>query len=127
MLCTTCARIPYCMYSSHFLIPCFCYYVIFFFQCMGVHYLVNHTRNALIMVLYCMFIYFCTALISYVFAFFFLCYFSYVFFFKFRFMHCFVGYVKTSFDRVCTALIHNLHCMRPVCILYYNFITSKLS
>ena len=42
-----------------------------FFQCMGVHCLVNHTHNALIMVLYCMFIYFCTSLIIYVFAFFF--------------------------------------------------------
>ena len=39
-----------------------------FSQCMGVHCLVNHTRNALIMVLYCMFIYFCTSLFIYVFA-----------------------------------------------------------
>ena len=49
---------------------------------MGVHCLVNHTRNALIMVLYCTFIYFCTSLIIYVFAFFIFCFCSYVFFFQ---------------------------------------------
>ena len=48
-------------------------------------------------------------------------------FLKFMFVHCFVGYVKTSFDKFCTAFVRNLHCMRPVCILYDNFITNKLS
>ena len=48
-------------------------------------------------------------------------------FFKFMFVHCFIGYVKSSFDKFCTAFVRNLHCMRPVCILYDNFITSKLS
>ena len=87
--CTALIRVLYCMCTHSVLHVQFSFFVsVFlllcnlFFQCMGVHCLVNHTRNALIMVLYCTFIYFCTALIIYVFAFFFLCFCSYVFFFQ---------------------------------------------
>ena len=101
----------------------FVFSVMYFFQCRGVHCLVNHSCTALIRVLYCMCMHSALHVQFTFFGVFALMY----SFFKFRFVYCFVGYVKTSFDRFCTAFVHNLHCTRPVCILYDNFITSKLS
>ena len=78
-LCTALIRVLYCMCTHcvlhvqlpYFFVSVFLLLCNLFSQCMGVHCLVNHTRNALIMVLYCTFIYFCTSLIIYMFAFFF--------------------------------------------------------
>ena len=64
--------IPYCMYSSHFCSRVFTFFVIFFFECMGLHCLANYNCTALVMILYCMFVYFRTAFTFSVFAFFFI-------------------------------------------------------
>ena len=69
-----------------------------FFQCMGVHCLVKHTCTALIMVLYCTFIYFRTTYIDriFLFVFFLLC----IRFFKFRGVHCLVNHPSIALNRV---------------------------
>ena len=117
---------PRCLF---FFLSVFLLSVNLFFPMYGMHCFVNHTCTSLIMVLCCTFVYFRTVLNYFTcFAFFYLCFCSLCIpFLKFMFVHCFVGYVKTSFDKLSVLHLSDLHCMRPVCILYNNFITSKLS
>ena len=120
-----CIRIAYCMYSCHFFVSVFLLSVNLFSQCMGVHCLVNHTCTSLIMVLCCTFVYFRTVLNSFTCF----CVFLFVFlllcipFFKFMFVHCFVGYVKTSFDKF--SVLHS--CATCTACVLFAFCTTILS
>ena len=110
-----------------FLLPSFCYYVIFF----------PMYGSALLSKSYMYFTHYGSVLYFHVLPdcielFYVFCVFLFVFlllcipFFKFMFVHCFVGYVKTSFDKF--SVLHSCTtCTACVLFAFYTTISSPAS